>query len=1084
MPTTLTQIERRTLAARATTLDERLAGHVEPCRDGAATALTSPKVKTWLTTASGDDARVLEKVLNERCTDLGTVTRAFGPVSLPDDLPLPAWIDTFCWILDALDRPADATSVSDPDVPFKPFYAGLLAEARRHRDRMLSVDATAHFSESALDDLDRDLENAAASVCSRGLLDAFTLARHLSGGMLGSKGAEAAQVTDTDWFAVNLKGPKLKAFFLDRPVIARLLATVTEQWIDVSARFITRLCRDRTSCIATLTGEVEPGRAANIGCGLSDRHRGGQSVYKVTFEGGKTVGYKPKDLSVDAAFNSLLDWMETDGAPASAGTVEVRPRAGYGWVEWVQHASCRDESEARTFFHRSGAMLCLIRMLQGNDFHFENVVAKGCIPVPIDLETITHPRIGETRPEFQSEIAFFRAMHLLGDSVANVGYLPNCIPVPGGGVVKVGGLDDYNETAGSGANEASEESKINSNPNLPSLNGKALSVNRFHEDFLYGYRAMFAYIAENGSRIAAPGGPLDGFENCLIRPVLRATRTYGMIQYRSLARRMVVDGASWSGQFDMLSRISLTATGEDPLGVLCRYERKAMAEFDIPFYQASTSSADLICGDGEVIQDFFEAPCLETVRERFRTAPENLLHRDEILIERSLCSGQKVTARPAIGYAGTAPVSASGLVSQAIGLGEAISKSAIGAGGAKTWIDMVPVTADERMCQPQALGPSLLAGTDGIALFFADLYAATGDPRWRLEAAAASAFATEQAEDPGRLQMISMLLPLGMGTGIGGLIHAQTALAAAFEDDRHLQAAHRYAGTITDTRIEEAKDFSQYQGLAGAVSALVGLYRVDPCPLIAGKISKAAQRLAAARAGVDPEVPGWADAGWHLPQIGPVNGASGIALALCEAHSVTSEADFLEAARCALAYENRLFDKFGGWPDLRDVENLDQAGTAPMGAEFATGAAGIGLARLSLVRFDVLDKKALRQDLQQAAEIVRKAPGAGVDGLFNGTAGRALFLGRAAVQMAGTVELLAGPQMLTCMLEEAEERGGLSWASGDDGDNPSVLHGAAGVGAALLECAGEAHATRALTFCATGAFDTKTRMTRQTSSAA
>ncbi|MBG6202136.1 type 2 lantibiotic biosynthesis protein LanM [Labrenzia sp. EL_13] len=1083
MPTTLSQNERRTLAAKATTLDERLAGHVETMPLDGAAVLAAPRIKSWATTASGDDARVLEKILAERNTNLDALTPAFGPVTFPNGKRLPAWLDTFCWILDTLDRPYEEELESEPSLPFKPMFASLVTEARRRRDRILGADAEVHFSVSGLNDLDLDLYNAAVSVCRRGLLDAFTLARHMSGGMLGTAAAGAHHVSDADQFAANLKGKQLKAFFVDRPVLARLLATVTEQWIEVTSRFITRVSRDRMCSIAELLGVADPGRVDKVGCGLSDRHRGGQSVYKVTFESGSTVGYKPKDLSVDRAFNTLLEWMEADGAPASAGTVDVCPRPGYGWVEWVQHAPCGNEEEAKTFFHRSGAMLCLIRMLQGNDFHFENVVARGCVPVPIDLETITHPRLKEIRPDFESESAFFKTMILLSDSVANVGYLPNYIPIPGGGVAKVGGLDVFDHAV-SDDDDASSEAKSARNPNLPLLEGKPLSVAQYGKDLLAGYRAMFSYIVQNGARIAAPGGPLDAFEDCLIRPVLRATRIYGMIQHRSLARRSVVDGAAWSGEFDMLSRVSITPDGDDELNVLCSYERTAMAEFDIPFYQASTSSADLILGNGEVIHDFFEAACLETVRDRFNTAPRVLLHRDEILIERSLRMGAGVAAKPASVEVTGALVSASGLVSRALELGEKISASAVRAGGATSWLDAVPVAADDRMCQPQALGPALIAGSDGVAMFFADLYAATADPRWKREAEAASAYSTGQAEVSSRMQAVSMLIPLGLGTGIGGLIQAQTGLASAFGADRHLHAAQRYADAITDTRIAEAKDFSQFSGLSGAISALAGLYRVDPSADLADKIARAAHRLAEARKSRKQELEGWIETGWRIPQVGVVHGASGIALALCEAYEICPQSEILEAARTALAFEADLFDRCAGWPDLRDAEKVDDAATAPISAGYTAGAAGVGLARLALARFDVFDRASLRTDVLRAVSIVNNSGPAETDSLFDGRAGHALYLTRAAAQMPGTAELLAGPSMLTRMLEDAEENGNFRWLSGSDGENPSVLHGAAGVGAALLECAGEAHATRLLTFGNFEPTDALTRLCRPASTAA
>ncbi|MEM8701743.1 MAG: type 2 lanthipeptide synthetase LanM family protein [Pseudomonadota bacterium] len=1063
----LTSAERSCLIAQSTTLEERLAGQVQFQADDRTSAAAANRFKSWVKTSSGDDPRVLDRVLSDLGADLHSVAGAFGPVSVGGAEIHNRWVDTFDWILAALDRPVSVPEVSDPALPFKPLFDPLVVDARRRRDEKVSEDIYANFTEKALQDFDADLVKTAITVCGRGLLDAFTLARHVGGQFPSTpdteKGGNSAEPVDV--FAAGLKGRRLKSFFLERPVLARLLATVVDQWIDVTALFMNRMGRDMNSISADLLCGGDPGRVCSIGCGLSDRHRGGQSVYKVTFENGASVGYKPKDLSIDRAFNALIDWMAADGAPASAGTVKVSPRGGYGWVEWVAHAPCTDEEEARRFFHRSGAMLCLIRMLQGNDFHFENVVARGQVPVPIDLETITHPRIKEVEPELESESAFFKTMYQLGDSVASVGYLPNYIPVPGGGAAKVGGLDDYDELDAAQHVDAPANAGEGFNPNLPSLNGRPLSVMHYEADLLAGYREMFAYIDRNGARIAAAGGPLDMFENCLIRPVLRATRLYAMIQHRSLARRAVVDGAAWSAEFDMLARISASADGQDPMLTLCHYERKAMAVFDIPFYQASTSSRDLICGDGEVITDFFEAPCLDTVRTRFKNVPKDALPRDEVLIERSLRMGNQPSADWSTALVEGGTLCPSALVACAVELGERICSKAIRKGDASCWLDLVPVTGDERFRQPLALGPGLLSGSDGIALFFADLHAATGDEKWRAEARRASRYGTDQVADPSRLKALSMVAPLGLGTGIGGLIMAQTALATVLQDERHLKAANAYAATVTDSRISEARDFGLFQGLAGAVSALVALYRLDPSQELADRIARAASRLAKMRLEAKSGRESWQDTAWTVPQAGLMHGASGIALALLEAYCLCGDEILLEAVRRALDFETSLLEGRDGWPDLRNCATKGDIAEAPVGLDLSSGAAGIGIARLAISQLDSgLCRAALQTDVRRAGALICNAGEPRFDGLFDGAAGQALFLARAAVQMPGTVELMAGPAMLTSLETSAREIGQHYWEAGRDCDNPSVLFGSAGVGVALLESAGEARATRFLTF--------------------
>ena len=54
--------------------------------------------------------------------------------------------------------------------------------------------------------------------------------------------------------------------------------------------------------------------------------------------------------------------------------------------------SCASDEEIRRYYRRTGNFLCLVYALNGSDFHFENLIADGEHPVPIDLETIYHHR--------------------------------------------------------------------------------------------------------------------------------------------------------------------------------------------------------------------------------------------------------------------------------------------------------------------------------------------------------------------------------------------------------------------------------------------------------------------------------------------------------------------------------------------------------------------------------------------------------------------------------------------------------------------------------------------------------------------
>ena len=638
-------LELQALAARASTLDERLAGDFRPVSDGGDSTKAETGFAAWKTSAAGGDEALLEALCRHRDLDLDRMKPLFGDVALAPGLRQPEWIADFAWIFRALQRaPSDseiALLANDPPLPYERLFYPLLVTLRRRRDEQAEPSCLAACSEDALADLDRALLKPFTDICVRALNDKFNLRRYAASNGLGllSFASEPSvqrsieeEVAD---FVEALREDGLKAFFVDRPVLARLLSRVVAQWQEATLEFLSRLHRDLPKEISELAGGRAPGLVAEIGVGLSDLHNGGRSVYQLTFANGLKIGYKPKALGIDKAWADLLDWLGAEGAPLAAGRPEVRALDGYGWVEWLSPAPCKDREEAREFFRRSGATLCLIRMLQGNDFHYENVMACGPKPVPVDLETVMRSRVKEEPAVTGPDQAIAEAMRRLDDSVYGTGYLPGWMPIPGGSAVLMGGLDLHEplvEKAAGG--EKTEEPKQHSN--VPSLNGVPLRVKDYEAELLAGYEAMFAFIVARGPEMAAPGGPLDAFDGVIYRPVLRATRIYGLLQQRALGRSAVIDGAAWSLHFDFLYQSSMSVDGPLPYAEVCAYERAAMAEHNIPFFVGKTNSKAVICGDGRVVEDFFRAPCLEEVRARFASLAPELLRRDLLIIEQAL----------------------------------------------------------------------------------------------------------------------------------------------------------------------------------------------------------------------------------------------------------------------------------------------------------------------------------------------------------------------------------------------------------------------------------------------------------------
>ena len=161
-----------------------------------------------------------------------------------------------------------------------------------------------------------------------------------------------------------MKSGGFRRLFEDKPVLLRLIATITRQWIDTSREFVLRLDSDLPAIRSGLLSGAG-GRVARIEGGLSDPHNGGRSVLIVTFEDGARIVHKPKDVRLDAAWHALVERLNRSGA---SGRTEggARDRARRLRLDRV-HRSCRlrrRRGDAERFFAPGGRVACAVPLLR------------------------------------------------------------------------------------------------------------------------------------------------------------------------------------------------------------------------------------------------------------------------------------------------------------------------------------------------------------------------------------------------------------------------------------------------------------------------------------------------------------------------------------------------------------------------------------------------------------------------------------------------------------------------------------------------------------------------------------------------
>lgn len=207
---------------------------------------------------------------------------------------------------------------------------------------------------------------------------------------------------------------------LDRryPSLNRRLQRSLAQQAQAMETFAARFTADRA--LLRYFFNRPPGRLTALAVGQGDLHGGGQTVARLSLEGGEVM-YKPRSLRIDMELDTFLQ--RVFGAVADRIRVpDIIDRGDYGWASFVTHRYCDSAQELQTFYLRLGHWLAVLRLLGGTDIHHENLIADGPVPVVIDVESlfavIPKPVASTYGPAYDA------AQALISGSVVRTGIVP------------------------------------------------------------------------------------------------------------------------------------------------------------------------------------------------------------------------------------------------------------------------------------------------------------------------------------------------------------------------------------------------------------------------------------------------------------------------------------------------------------------------------------------------------------------------------------------------------------------------------------------------------------------------------------
>ncbi|OLR93070.1 type 2 lanthipeptide synthetase LanM family protein [Actinokineospora bangkokensis] len=612
----------------------------------------------------------------------------------------------------------------------------------------------------------------------------------------------------------------LAGLFGRYPVLARLLAQAASSTAAATAELLGRLAADRADLVAALLGGTDPGRAVAVVASRGDRHAGGRSVAFVEFADGRSVVYKPQDLTPHVRFAGLLSTLGGDGL--FPGTAAVLARPGYGWTEFITAAPLADRAAADRFHHRQGALLAVLHAVRATDVHYENLIARGDEPVLVDIETLFQPALsaaGSGDP----------AADALAESVHRTALLP---------VTFVGeqGVADLSGTGGdAGASPATvvdwldagtDRMRLTRRPatmaaaaNRPVLDGAPVDPAAHEAALLAGFRAGYDRLVRGRAALVEF---LRGCADVAVRVVVRPTWVYSTLLDETTHPDLLADAAARDSALTVLHQ---GRVGHPLLEQFLAHELTDLWAGDVPLFTAVAGTGELRAAGGAVLPVPLPLTGLAAALETADRLGAVDRRDQEWVISASLATRGAAEGHPQAPALSGPAEGAAGLpdelLAAASGIADRIVAGGIAAGGRVNWLGLEAVEDRHWLVMP--LGAGLGSGHLGVALFLAQLAEVTGIGRYadqaRAATAGAPAFVAALATRP---DLVAAIGPGGLH-GLGGIAYGLTRLGALLDAPELTDAAATAAG-LAAAAATAGSEPGWAGGLAGGLAALTAVH--------------------------------------------------------------------------------------------------------------------------------------------------------------------------------------------------------------------------------------------------------------------
>jgi type 2 lantibiotic biosynthesis protein LanM len=1068
------QSDLRTMAAAASTIPERMGGHILSVVELMSDDVLQKRLSAWCQVSTAGNWQRFQERLSWEGIDLPGALHLLAPGVWSEEVPLPSWTTTLREGISSLETAPGESMLAEKGLwaflnataplPFEELLSPFVALAQ---ERFL---AQAGMAANMLTDaaqliLQRHLLQTLISLALPTLYAEFAKSRErLSGSNAQSDDRESSR-----HFIQQMRQGGLVVLLRMYSVLARLLTTTCDLWVEANVEFVQRLFTDWSDLSETFGGGDDLGQVREIQPALSDTHSGRRCVMSLTFARGIKIVYKPRCIGMEEAYASLLRWCNAQGAKPPFKILNILSRDSYGWVEFVAQEPCPDQSALRRYYQRAGMVLCLVYVLGGIHCFSDQLIAHGEHPVLVDTGHLLHP-YPRPNPEFRQGEDWEREVYsVLHTALLASWHMPTrqSIASPGGTrhyAADISGLclgqENKNTAQKIEQQKPSLALKYGSLSVRSPLNiatvvdvSQHLQEEDLREELCTGFRHMYQLLLQQRDSLLAAESPFQVMKRPLARVRYRDRSVYDEIFPKLLAPQALQDAITRS--------LFLEPIGSESIPIewyrtskrdyahwwpIFAAERQALLQGDIPVVSARGESDVLVVGtEQRVVESCLCQPAFDLVLKRLEHLSNDDLALQLALIQQAI--PQQVA--PVVSSKQVATVAeqpeARPFMPEAITIADDIVRHAIFTrSGEVLWVKPeASYRFQQNQLQPMRYG--LSDGISGIAFFLAALAQVTGDASYARLASAAVQPLHRLVREEGKRLICEM--GLGAALGSGSIVYALTRLSQLLDEPELLVDAQAAANLITPDLIAEDHLLDVFVGTAGTLLGLLALHEASPAQNLLDRAVWCGEHLLHTRTLSIAGCRVWPTMGGRHTS-GFSHGSAGIVYALLRLYALTGDASLLEAAREGLLYEDHaLVYERGNWAEEAGKERLE------FGFSWCHGAPGIGLARIG--GLPMLDTASIRRDIDVALQTTQQIGVTGPDTLCCGSCGRIEFLLTAARQLDRPELAETAMRVAEQMLSRAEQRGEFSYGSVLPWwiARPHLFHGTAGIGYTLLRLA-------------------------------